>query len=380
VRILHLIDGLDINGVKAVLRNLLAASDRARASQHVFALSARGPMGDTFRSLGFTVDTAAPDRARAGDLPAALRWVRRFRADLIQGWETKSNLLAVASAAASRTKVVWGIHNALRPQDARSPSSRWGMRMARVASRYGPSKIVCCATHVRDVYASLGYPANRLVVIENGIDTARFAPAAASRRSTRSAWGARPAQPVIGLVANYAPVKDFACFARAASIARKTRDDLLFVLAGKGVNAENAELMALLDEAGISASTRLLGACRDMPAIYAGFDLLVSTSRSEGLSMVVLEAMSCGVPCVVTDVGDMRRILGESGRVVPPQDPEAIARGWLELLELRPESRMQLGLQGRGRAVQHFSAKRMAADYLNLYEQLLGPHIARSGV
>lgn len=104
----------------------------------------------------------------------------------------------------------------------------------------------------------------------------------------------------------------------------------------------------------------------------AAFDVLCSASRGEGFPNVVGEAMACGVPCVVTDVGDSAMIVGDTGRVVPPENAEALAKGLMELLQLSPSDRAALGKAARERIRSEFDIAVIADRYAALYEELSG--------
>jgi glycosyltransferase involved in cell wall biosynthesis len=107
----------------------------------------------------------------------------------------------------------------------------------------------------------------------------------------------------------------------------------------------------------------------------AGLDVLtVSSAWGEGFPNVVGEAMACAVPCVVTDVGDSAAIVGDTGRVVPPRDTQALVAGWLHLLDLGAQARRNLGLEARQRIQEHFSLPSVVARYESLYGQVL-PHV-----
>lgn len=107
-----------------------------------------------------------------------------------------------------------------------------------------------------------------------------------------------------------------------------------------------------------------------IPDIIAALDLVTSSSLSEGFSNVIGEAMACEVPCVVTDVGDSRQIVGDTGRVVPRQDPMAMAVAWHELFSLPAEARQALGKQARQRVEKLYSLEQVVLRYAKLYEQL----------
>ena len=104
-----------------------------------------------------------------------------------------------------------------------------------------------------------------------------------------------------------------------------------------------------------------------MPRLAASFDVALSSSFSEGMPNTVGEAMACGVPCVVTDVGDSARLVGQTGVVVPPRDSQAFAAACIELLEGSEQKRRELGNQARRRIVQHFGIDAISQRFQALF-------------
>ncbi len=148
---------------------------------------------------------------------------------------------------------------------------------------------------------------------------------------------------LVGLAARHDPLKDHGNFLKAAAIVARRFPMTRFVLCGDKVDANNPAIMAQISSLGLAEKCHLLGPRRDMARIHAALDVAVSSSISEAFPLVVGEAMSCGVPCAVTDVGDSAMMVGATGRVVPPRDPDALAGAILELLSLGPDARAQLG-------------------------------------
>lgn len=103
----------------------------------------------------------------------------------------------------------------------------------------------------------------------------------------------------------------------------------------------------------------------------AALDVATTSSAfGEAFPIVVGEAMACGVPCVVTDVGDSAVIVGETGAVVPPGDPDALAAGWRRLLDMRQDERSRLGMAARQRIGERYSLKKIVAQYEQLYRSM----------
>jgi glycosyltransferase involved in cell wall biosynthesis len=173
--------------------------------------------------------------------------------------------------------------------------------------------------------------------------------------------------PLIGLVARYHPMKDHENFLLAASCLAAVRPDVCFVLAGYGVDAGNVDLLALIDALGLRHRVFLLGEVAEVATLTSGFDVACSSSWSEAFPNAVGEAMSCGVPCVVTDVGDSAEIVGDTGWIVPPRDPEALAVAWNKALSIGSETRRALGARARARVLERYGMTAVVGHYEALY-------------
>jgi glycosyltransferase involved in cell wall biosynthesis len=131
-------------------------------------------------------------------------------------------------------------------------------------------------------------------------------------------------------------------------------------------------LGAMIMEFGLSDRVFTLGERRDIPQLNAAFDIASSASAwGEGFANVIGEAMSCGVPCVVTDVGDSAWIVGNTGKVVARRDPVALAAAWKSLILLSRIKRQQLGIQARQRVIENFSLESVVKQYEDLYSTLI---------
>ena len=188
-----------------------------------------------------------------------------------------------------------------------------------------------------------------MTVIHNAVDTQRFHPEASHRVSVRAELGLPADAKLVGMFARYHPQKDHETMVRAAVRFLEQAPEVHFVLAGDGLDSEGGALLRLLSGAGVIANFHLLGGRDDMPRLNAAMDIVTLTSAfGEALPMTLAEAMSCGVPCVATDVGDTSWLIGESGVVVPPRQPAAVADAWQTLLRLPQEAYNQLSHSSEG--------------------------------
>jgi glycosyltransferase involved in cell wall biosynthesis len=142
-------------------------------------------------------------------------------------------------------------------------------------------------------------------------------------------------------------------------------------MAGDGLDRGNTDLMGWITETGHSDRFHLLGRRSDMADVLAATDLIALTSNTEAFPLVIGEAMATGIPCVSTDVGDAGWLIGETGRVVPRNDPERFATALVDLLDMNAAERHELGCQARRRMEQEFEIGRIAARYDALWHALV---------
>jgi glycosyltransferase involved in cell wall biosynthesis len=229
----------------------------------------------------------------------------------------------------------------------------------------------------QDVHRRKGYKPRAWVWIANGVDTRGFTPHRAERDSFRQAIGIPRDRFAIGLIARFHPMKDHRGFFAAAKILAARRSDAIFVLAGSGTEASGA-IDAMIAAEGLAGRVILLGTRLDMTSIYPALDMVtLSSAYGEGCPNVLLEAMACGVPCVATDVGDCARIIGDTGEVVQPRDPAALAAAWETLAG---KDLAQLGAAARSRAETLFALEHGLSRYEDLYAGLAGDGVVPSAV
>ena len=175
-------------------------------------------------------------------------------------------------------------------------------------------------------------------------------------------WGVTSDEVLLGCVARWDPLKDHENLVHALKRLKDRGSVFRCVLIGRGMNAENGDLQRMIEHWGVADRLVLAGASGDVPAIMNALDFHVLPSRSESLPVAVLEAMACGTPCVVTDVGDARHIVGDTGWVARPQDSGALADSIEQALaDCRHGSLKERAAPCRARIIRDFSLARMAS-------------------
>lgn len=374
IRVAHVITGLQVGGAETMLWQLLKHSDTPERSCIVVTLISGGEIADEITRLGVPVYhlgvRSSLDFGRA--LWLTRRRLRAFVPHVVQGWMSHANWISALSVVGLpvRPSVCWGIHYThFDPQT--SGRASWLMTKSLPGlARRRVDKIVCCSRAAADARRDEGYPADRLVFQPNGFDTSRFEPSKDRRQAARADLNLGADDLVVGVVANDTPSKDYRNLLEAVKLAKDQAPALRLVACGHGVTLDNPRIGEWTRELGIADHVRFLGPRRDIPEVMNAFDLFTSPSRAEAFPLVVGEAMSCGLPCVVTDVGDSAYLVGNGGMVVPPRDPQRLAAGWIALLGLPPDTRRALGLAARQRILERFDIRAVARSYASLYRSL----------
>jgi glycosyltransferase involved in cell wall biosynthesis len=372
-KIAHVITGLDLGGAEMMLWKLLSAST-GNWDHVVVSLSGQGPMTSRIAELGVPVHSMGLRSPISNPFGWAtcIGLIRRMRPQMIQGWMPHGNLAAsgIQMASGVPARVAWNIRMSVSGIRNEKSSTRAVIRLG-AAFSWHPAAIVYNSRIGAQQHEAIGYRAARCAVIPNGFDCEVFRPDAAVRREVRSEFGLEQDSVLIGLIARYHPMKDHANFVRAASLVASTLPGVHFVLVGNGIIKKQSKLSALIREMNLDARFILLDERDDIRWITAALDVACSASAwGEGFSNALGEAMACGVPCVATDVGDTRSIVADTGFVVPPRAPEAMAHAICDLIRW-PERRKQLGFAARKRIQSEFSLPQVVRRYETLYAECL---------
>jgi glycosyltransferase involved in cell wall biosynthesis len=374
VSILHLITTLDTGGAEMMLSKLFAHMNRDDFMNHVLSLTGIGPVGRKIIAQGIPVYSLNMPRGRLniGGMFKLWRIIRFLRPTILQTWLYHADLLGLVFGRLAGVKFVcWNIRCSEMDLYRYRPGTRITVRLCAMLSSF-PDVVIANSKEGADFHKRMGYKAKRWELIPNGFDLGVFKPDRQAKERLARELGLNHKEPPIfaGYIARFDPMKDHPTFIRAACLLLRERRDVHFILAGKDVNEENKALAAQIPDVW-KDHFHLLGERDDIPTVAAGLDIATLTSYGEGFPNTIGEAMSCGVPCVVTDVGDSARIVGDTGRVVPPRDPSALARACMELIEMGQRKRYELGMAARERILRNFELTRIVKDYEALYSSLL---------
>jgi len=355
-----------------MLYKLLPRMRKDRFENIVFTLKEKGSLSRDFESQNIRVYNVGGMGGilRISALIRSLKIFRQINPDIIQGWLAHGNFVAQITSILLpyRLSTLWNIRYTALPKTETKRSILFIIKLLSILS-FLPQKIVFNSKAGADDHIRIGYRSDKSCIIPNGFDTKLFSPSEKNRSCVRSELNISEEAVLIGLIGRFDPLKDHRCFLKAGAKLLSNKREILFLLAGREVDWQNRHLKQFIEKLGISGKVFLLGERRDVHRITAALDIAACTSVAEGFPNVIGEAMSCGVPCVVTDVGDSAWLVGDSGIVVPPRNHEALCEAWLKLIELGSEKRRVLGEKARKRIEDYFSIQMIVKKYEHLYEE-----------
>lgn len=376
LKVVHLISGLGHGGAESVLFRLAA---NAKKDQHiVLSMQDGGVFAEKFAAAGIELQCLNMPAGKMGlrDFWRLRNKLKQLAPDVVQCWMYHADIIGgLAARLAGIKAVLWGVRNS---GDNLARSSRSSYYLARYfgwTSHFIPQLIVVCAELAAKRHQAWGYKASKIRVIPNGYDLSRWQLAdTATKMQIRETLGLASNQPVVGFVARWNPLKDHANLIQAFAAVVKERPTAKLLLIGEGLSEDNAELMALLEQAGLAVGEQviLLGRREDVPELMPALGLHVLSSMAEGFPNVVAESMACEVPNVVTDVGDAAFIVDSHGWVVPRQDAQSLGQAVNEALDfLETPAAAEFKQACRQRVVDNFSLENMINRYEETWREAL---------
>jgi glycosyltransferase involved in cell wall biosynthesis len=363
LRIAFVITSMPVGGAETLLVNLLRSFDPTRIQPQVVCLKEPGLLGE---SLATEFPVHHHLLRHRWDAPVLLRLRGLLRAERLDGVVTvgagdKMFWGRLAARSLGLPIVISALHSTGWP-DGVGRLNRWLTPLT-------DAFVGVAHSHGQFLVEQERFPAAKVRVIPNGIDTDRFKFSADARADQRRQWGWTEATPVCGVVAALRPEKNLSLFLRTAALVVAQRPDARFVIVGSGVEA--AALRALAEACALTPYVRFLGMRQDTPQVLSGLDLFALTSDNEASPVSILEAMSVQRPVVATRVGSVPEtvIPDETGLLVPTGDSAGMAQAWLRILSDRTWGQ-RLGDQGRRRVIEHHSLRSMTAGYTTLLEDI----------
>lgn len=373
-RLVHIITGLDAGGAEVMLAQLLRGMNRELFSNEVISLTNIGPIGTELRDSGFKVTSLGMRRG----LPSPLGVLKLFfllgksSPDLALTWMYHADLIGgTVARLCGIDKLCWNVRHCNLDADKNKFLTILTAKACALLSIFVPSRIVCNSRAGLEAHQDFGYLAKKLSVIPNGFDTEKFFPDQKTRKKTRKSLGIDDDQFVFGNVGRYNPQKNHSGLLDAFALVLKDNPRAILVCCGREVSLENHQIKEQIERLNLHSNVLLLGFRKDVAELLNSFDTYVSSSLGEGFSNSIGEAMSVGVPCVVTDVGDSKDLVGQTGWTVDSGCHFKLAEGMTEALLTSMSELSKKGSWARRRIIEFFSIQSVISSFEKFYLRLI---------
>lgn len=370
LRILHVIGGGEFGG----------------AEQHILHLLTSFPQDEVEATVACFYDSVFAKKLREVHIPVipltrygrfdirvlhALRQlIKELQPDVVHSHGIKANFLARLAAYRLNPFVVTTVHSNLR-YDYENPLVYKIVSLMEKSTRRFNHHYIAVSDAIGEILRQDGVSAGQISLIYNGIDLAPFQQTerlASDREQRLTEWGVPLDSFVFGSVARLVPVKGLSYLLDgfALFLARQQSKKFHLVLVGDG--SERTALEQQSVRLGIEQHVHFAGFRQDIPNCLHAFDVFVHSSLYEGLGYTIIEAMASDVPVIATDVGGVKEFvtLNQTGILIPPQNPDSIARAMQQMAE-NPKLRRDLAKQAGALVKSTFTIEQMAAKTLSLY-------------
>ncbi|MDL2200406.1 glycosyltransferase [Halopseudomonas aestusnigri] len=362
--ITHIITGLNVGGAERALYTLLTNGLEGEFCNRVISLMGPGHYGPLLREAEVPVTCLDmnPGKPTIGAFRRLLAAVSEEPADILQGWMLHGNLAAMLAwrCGDRDASLLWNQRTSLDTLKDESWMKRGLVRLEAALSG-APHAIIYNSARSRTQFAVHGYKGDRAVHLPNGFDTEMWFPCEDTRKKVRNSLAIPQDAIVIGYVGRGHLEKDPELLFRAFRTISKTHKNAWLLAVGRDLDRFNPP----------DHNTLLLGQRADVQDLMRAMDLFCLSSRTEGFPNVIGEAMATGVPCVATDVGDAREIVGNTGWVSPARDLQGLVASLHAALSCAPITLRERGIAARDRIANHYSVSSVVERYSALYRSVL---------
>ncbi|MCB0355795.1 MAG: glycosyltransferase [Bdellovibrionales bacterium] len=362
----HVIISLGTGGAESMLIKLIENSYQS-VTHHIYLLQEEHENSDYLRKLGVKVQTV-----NAFQLFSRLR---KENFEIVIGWLFHGMLLTAFAKMLSLTncKFVWNIRYSEFPKTDKK--SKGLVQLLRFFSKFVDA-IIYNSNSGKRHHEEIGYSTHNSIVIENGFDTELFIPNINRKKEFVLKHDLEANAFIFGMVARFDKLKNQINFINTAYEFLQNTPELerpiYFVFAGKNMLLDNEQIKVVLSSLNKTEHFIFLGEQKQLQHLYPCFDVHCLNSLTEGFPNVIGEAMSCGIPCISTNVGDVQRLLDSCGWLIPPNKKSALLAALTRAYFTPQAERNKLGQLSRKHILDEYSIKKIVNKYLDFFNKIIG--------
>lgn len=372
-KIVHIITGLNSGGAENMLYKLLKYSDREKYYHEVISLMDEGVYGEKIKDQGIKVHclNISRNNIRVKDmfksLIRAIKICKNF--DIVDTWLYHADIFGfIVAKILLNKKLIWNIRHSNLDKGVNKPRT---LKIVKINSFL--SKYVDCITYnsnkALENHIKFGYKNKNSVVIPNGFELDKFKFDLGNRIRVRNELGLNEEQKVIITVGRWDIQKDYYTLLKALNELKKYYKNFKMIMCGTNLDYSNEELTDLIDTYDLRENIILLGRREDIPALLSAADIYVSSSLGESFSNAIGEAMACELPCIVTDVGDSKLIVGETGIIVEKQKPLELSNALKNMIHCKKN--IKYNSTARKRIAEKFSISIITKKFQSVYDNVM---------
>lgn len=361
IKIIHLITTLDIGGAERALEKNISMTNFEKFTPLVISLSSQGRIGKSIKEKGVQVislnlNPIFPNPKRIWTLLSTLK---SFRPHILHCWMYHSCFIAsILKPLFPKSSIIWDIHNTNLDWSLNHKKTVILTKLMALLSSFSPQSIVYHSYLSKKEHERIYFNHKKSTYIPNGFDLNYHK--LLKKEKHKSIYH-------IGFISRFHPLKDIDNFLNAVSLIANEGYQFKFICCGQGLSKDNPEWVHKLKSKNLENYILSYGIVDDLMHIYASLDILTLSSIGEAFPNVIGEAMSCGIPCVSTDSGDTKHIIGETGIIVPIQNPRELANAWIETFNWNHSTKEIKSQNARKRIESQYSIHKTIQQYEELY-------------
>ena len=373
IRLTHIITGLNTGGAEMMLLKLTKSMNKNLFEITIISLSSKGILNNEFKKIGIKVNYCNIKFLRLfSGVISLYKFLKKSKPDIVQTWLYHSDFLGGIVAYFIGVKnIVWNIRGSYIGLKLNKFHTFFIIYINGFLSKFIPKFIVSNSYECINIFSSIGYKRDIFKFIPNGFDTQKFSPNIKIRNNFRKEIKIPSNAKLIGYIARFDAQKNHYGFIKIASIIKSKFPNAYFLLAGSGIDYNNEVLIDWIDKFNLKSSFRLLGCRDDINKINSALDLYLSPSNGEGFPNSIGEAMSCGVPCIATDVGDCKKIINNNNLITKVDDLTDFTNKTLIALNWNKKEIKNQSFLARERIKKLYSIEKVKDQYEEFYKSLI---------
>lgn len=372
MKILVVIDSLEVGGAEVFLEDLTMQLI-CKHDIEIVTLSSIGIVGERIIRSGIKVTNF---NFNSSIIPIRqffflYKYIKETKPDIVHTWMYFSNFLGGIAAFLAKVKnIIWSIHAFNISKGLLKKRTIFILKISAFLAYLIPKKIIFCSEKGLKVHQSIGYPTKKLLFIPNAVDIKKFTFSLDKRIATRKELKIPYESTCIGMIGRYDPQKNQAGFIEAASLIMNQKPDTYFFIAGRGVDNKNKNLINLITSKRLEKNFFLLGERSDIHRLLCAMDIFALPSLGEAFPISLCEAMSCGIPCVASNVGDVKYILGNKSLIIKPGDNKELSDRILQIISLNDTDKEIIGSELHKRIKEKFTIQSVSETYSKFYNKI----------